>query len=73
MAERSDGNFSADAFDASEHLFDAGYIDSMNSLSLLALIEERYGVEVPEVDLVGSLSTLAALVDHVAKKMSAAR
>ena len=72
MAERSDGVFTPDGFDATEHLFDAGYIDSMNSLSLLAFIEERYGVEVSEVDLVGSLSTLAALVDCVAGKMSAA-
>jgi acyl carrier protein len=54
-------------------VFDAGYVDSMNSLTLLDFIEERYGVEVPEVDLVGGLSTVAALAEYVARHSTASR
>jgi len=67
FVERSGGSLGADAIDATQHLFDAGYVDSMNSLTLLDFIEERYGVAIPEVDLVGGLSTLGALADYVAR------
>ncbi len=45
---------------------DAGYIDSIRAADLLAHVERSYGVRVPEVELVGSLSTLNALIAHVA-------
>jgi acyl carrier protein len=68
FAERSGGSLTADEIDPRAHLFDAGYVDSMNSLTLLDFIEERYGVAVPEVELVGGLATLAALADYVAAR-----
>ncbi len=68
FAERSGGSLEPDAIDPSAHLFDAGYVDSMNSLTLLDFIEERYGVEIPEMDLVGGLSTLSALAEYVAER-----
>lgn len=71
FAERSGGALTADAVDPTRHLFDAGYLDSMSSLTLLDFIEERYGVVVPEVELVGGLATLAALAEYVARNASA--
>jgi acyl carrier protein len=68
FAERSGGALSADAIDPSVHLFNSGYLDSMSSLSLLDFIDERYGVTVPELDLVGPLCTLAGLADFVAER-----
>jgi acyl carrier protein len=73
FAERSGGALEPDAIDPTAHLFDAGYVDSMNSLTLLDFIEERYGVEIPEVDLVGGLSTLSALAEYVAERSHALR
>ena len=68
FAERSGGSLTPDEIDARVHLFDAGYVDSMNALTLLDFIEERYGVVVPEVELVGGLSTLSALAGYVAAR-----
>jgi acyl carrier protein len=73
FAERSDGSLAPDAIDRTRHLFDAGYLDSMSSLALLDFIEERYGVEVPEVELVGGLGTLASLAEYVAERSTPPR
>ncbi len=54
-------------------MLDAGYLDSMNSLSLLDFIEDRWGIVVPEVELVGRLATLEALVDYVNEKRAPSR
>ena len=45
---------------------DAGYIDSIRAADLLAHVQQRYGARVPEVELVGRLSTLDALIAHIA-------
>lgn len=68
FAERSGGALTADAIDPSVHVFNAGYVDSMSSLALLDFIDERYGVTVPEVDLVGGLCTLSGLAEYVAER-----
>ena len=73
FAERSGGALTPDAIDPSVHLFNAGYVDSMSSLSLLDFIDERYGVTVPEVDLVGGLCTLSGLAEFVAERSIAPR
>jgi acyl carrier protein len=73
FAERSGGALTADAIDPSVHLFNAGYVDSMSSLTLLDFIEERYGVTVPEVDLVGPLCTLSGLAAYVAEHSTSPR
>ena len=73
FVERSRGGLDADSIDASLHMLDAGYLDSMNSLSLLDFIEDRWGIVVPEVELVGRLATLEALVDYVNEKRAPSR
>jgi acyl carrier protein len=73
FAERSGGALTPDAIDPSVHLFNAGYVDSMSSLTLLDFIDERYGVTVPEVDLVGGLCTLSGLAEFVAERSIAPR
>ena len=45
---------------------DAGYIDSIRAADLLAHVQQRYGARVPEVELVGRLATLDALIAHIA-------
>lgn len=65
IAERSDVELAPDAIDPNEALYDAGYVDSMSAITLLSFIQERYAVDIPEVDLVGRLSTLNALVDRI--------
>jgi len=66
IAEHSDGQLRVDEIDPDEHLYDAGYVDSQSSVALLAFIEERWGVAISEVDLVGRLSSVAALARHLA-------
>lgn len=73
FADRSGGELAPELIDPAVHLFDAGYVDSMSSLTLLDFIEQRYGVSLPEIDLVGGLSTLAALVEYVAERSIARR
>jgi acyl carrier protein len=73
FAERSDGELAPDAIDRTQYLFDAGYLDSMSSLTLLDFIEARYGVAVPEVELVGGLGTLASLAEYVAARSTRPR
>jgi acyl carrier protein len=61
LAEHSDGQLATNDIDPDEHLYDAGYVDSQSSVALLAFIEERWGVEISEVDLVGRLASVSAL------------
>jgi acyl carrier protein len=61
LAEHSDGQLATSDIDPDEHLYDAGYVDSQSSVALLAYIEESWGVEVSEVDLVGRLASVSAL------------
>ena len=68
FAERSGGELTAAAIDPTAHLFNTGYVDSMSSLTLLDFIDERYGVTVQEVDLVGGLCTLSGLAEYVAER-----
>ncbi len=73
FSERSGGVLTPDAVDPSVHLFNAGYLDSMSSLALLDFIEERFGVTVPEVDLIGPLCTLSGLIAFVAERSNPPR
>ena len=52
IAEQSDGVHTLETIKGDGHLFDEGYLDSLSSVSLVALIEDRYGVRVEEVELV---------------------
>lgn len=73
ISERSGGAIRPDAIDRRAHLFNTGYVDSMSSLSLLDFIEERYAVTVPEIDLVGPLSTLDDLIAFVSERSNPSR
>ena len=51
-------------------LFDAGYVDSIGFAELLGFIHERYGVDVPEEDLLSdefsTIDGIAAVVRRLA-------
>jgi len=65
LADLSEGKLSADAIDVSGHLFDYGYIDSLSAVMFLAHIEERWGVQIEDADLVEKYKTLQALAAHI--------
>jgi acyl carrier protein len=67
LVELSEGRLDFEEIDPSVSILDYGYVDSLSSVRLLAFIEDRYGVEVPEVELVGradSLERLAAAIER---------
>ncbi len=66
IAEQSDGELTAEAIDAQAPLLDEGYLDSLSSVKVLVLIEQRYGIAIEEAELTGRLHTLDALVEHIA-------
>jgi len=51
--------------DMRAHLLDNGYVDSLSATELLAEIERRYHVRIGEMDLVGRLCNLEALVREI--------
>jgi acyl carrier protein len=65
LARLSDGKLDAEAIDPAASLLDHGYLDSLSAATFLAQIEDEYGVEVSEVDLVGRLQSLEALARHL--------
>jgi acyl carrier protein len=65
LATLSDGKLSAEAIDPAAGLLDHGYLDSLSAATFLAQIEEEYGIEIREVDLVGRLASLEALARHL--------
>ena len=72
IARESDGQVEPDGFDGQASLIDDGILDSLGSVRILLLIEERYGVHIEEVDLLGKLHCLDALAEHVAVSGSSA-
>ena len=62
-AEISDEGFQPDELDPHASIFDEGYVDSMSYVELLARVEERYGVAVPDERVAGSsLNELAVYI-----------
>jgi len=54
-------------------LFEAGYVDSVGFAELLALLDEEFGVEVPEADLLtDEFSTVAGIARVVARLVDGA-
>jgi acyl carrier protein len=66
LAGISEGKLRAEEIDPAGHLFDAGYVDSLTAVMLVAHLEEAYGVRIEDMDLVERLTTLDALASHVA-------
>jgi acyl carrier protein len=64
----SEGKLARETIDPRAHIFDFGYVDSFKSAELLVFIQKHFGVEVPEVQLVGRLSNLEALAKFIEEK-----
>jgi acyl carrier protein len=58
--------------DVRAHLLDSGYIDSLSATELLAEIERRYHVRFSEMDLVGRLCSIEALVREIESRTGGA-
>ena len=65
VVQNGDGVVLAGDVDAGDHLFSSGHIDSMSGIALLTFIEERYGVEIEDLELVEPLNTLRALAQRI--------
>ncbi|MGH0028716.1 MAG: acyl carrier protein [Myxococcota bacterium] len=64
----TEGKFQAAEIDPSANLFDYGYVDSLTGVVFLAEIEERYGVEIDDMEVVERLNTLDLLAGHIAER-----
>ena len=66
MAEHSENKLSVVDIDPDADAFEYRYVDSLRVAMLFDFIEDRWGVAVPEVDIVGRLNTPKALAEFVA-------
>jgi methoxymalonate biosynthesis acyl carrier protein len=58
-----------DEFTKDVHLFDYGYIDSIGATALIAHIEQTYGIQVTNQDLMlYSMNTVQEIADFIHKK-----
>jgi acyl carrier protein len=65
VANGSQGEFSPEDIPSDAGLFDEAFIDSISSIKFLDFISDRYGVDIDEVELVGRLGSVDALVQHI--------
>jgi acyl carrier protein len=65
LAEVSEGKLRAHDIDPGVNLFDYGYVDSLSGVMFLARIEETWGVQIEDFDLVKRLNTIRAVADFV--------
>jgi acyl carrier protein len=68
LVRAAEGKFRRDEIDPAANFFDYGYVDSLTGVVFLAEIEERYGVEIDDMEVVERLNTLDALAAHVAER-----
>lgn len=58
-----------DEFTVDVHLFDYGYVDSIGATALIAYIEQTYGIQVTNQDLMlYSMNTVREIADFIQKK-----
>jgi acyl carrier protein len=58
---------------AEQSLLEAGLIDSTGVLELVAFLETRYGIRIPDSDMVPAhLDTVAGLVGYVGRRIGVA-
>ena len=69
LARLSDGRLQAGAIDGTGPLFDYGYVDSLSAVLFIAHIEEQYGMEIEDMDLIEKYTTLDALARHIAARL----
>ena len=65
LVELSEERLSYGGIDPERHLFDHGYVDSLSAVMLLAHIEERWGVQIEDVELIESLTSVNALAARI--------
>jgi len=65
LAEVSEGKLRARDIDPTANLFDYGYVDSLSGVMFLARIEETWGVQIEDFDLVKRLYTIRAVAEFV--------
>jgi len=70
LIRATEGKFRREEIDTAANFFDYGYVDSLTAVVFLAEIEERYGVEIDDVDVVERLNSVDALASHVAEHRS---
>ena len=59
------------SFDRTVDLFDGGYVDSIGLAELLAFIEDRFAVEIPEEDLFSArFASIEGMADIIADHAS---
>lgn len=61
VVELSSGRLAAADIDAAQPLLDAGYVDSLSAVILLARIEEIWGVQLDDSELLEGAASLAGL------------
>ena len=59
-------SLTADEIDSEAHAYDSGYFSSREAMALLTWIDDSYNVTVTEFELIGRLSSLKALSEHLA-------
>lgn len=69
IRERYEIDSDDDEFTVDVHLFDYGFIDSMGATALIAHIEQKYGIEVTNQDLMlYSLNTINEIAEFIHTK-----
>jgi D-alanine--poly(phosphoribitol) ligase subunit 2 len=65
LSEQSETTLRPPDIDPREHLFDAGYVDSLSATALLAFVQAEYGVRIVDMDLVDRCNTLDGLAAFI--------
>jgi acyl carrier protein len=65
LAGKSRAQLTPDQLDPAGNVWLAGYVDSLSYVEFLVHIQERYGVEVSDVDLTGPLNSIQALASFI--------
>jgi acyl carrier protein len=65
VVELSEGRLSLERVDARAKMFDHGYVDSMSAVMLLAFVDETWGVEIDDTELLGTAATIEGLAGLV--------
>lgn len=61
----SEGKLTIEEVDPDADVFDYGYLSSLTAVIFLTQIEERYGVEIEDLEIVEQFSTLNAVADRI--------
>lgn len=65
IVELSDGELVTEKVDPSAHFFDYGYLSSLTAVMFLEFVEDHYGVQIDDLDLVQRLTSLELLAAEI--------